>query len=92
MALILTLKIQSHLGDGTFGRTLQCIHKRTGKVYAIKVIRGVKRYNESAEIEARILLDMKAAGGDREGVVRLQEKFVHSEPRDGEHVCLVFEP
>mmetsp|Transcript_12548 Transcript_12548/g.12342 ORF Transcript_12548/g.12342 Transcript_12548/m.12342 type:complete len:107 (+) Transcript_12548:1406-1726(+) len=35
---------------------------------------------------------MKEAGGDKHGIVYLQEKFVYKEPKDGDHVCLVFEP
>jgi hypothetical protein len=31
------------------------------------------------------------AGGPKNGIVYLHEKFVHRESRDGEHVCLVFE-
>jgi len=51
----------------------------------------VKRYNESAEIEAKILNDIKEKGGANQGIVYLHEYFKFHEPRDGEHACLVFE-
>jgi dual-specificity kinase len=83
--------IESHLGDGTFGRTLKCSDIRDGKSYAVKIIRGVKRYNESAETEAHILEDINAKEGYKKGIVYMKEMFIHKEPRDGDHVCLVFE-
>jgi dual-specificity kinase len=55
------------------------------------VIRGVERYNESANIEASILEFTNKEGGKNKGIVYLHEKFVHKDPKDGDHVCLVFE-
>ena len=50
------------MGDGTFGRVLKCIQvfdKKGQKakankeeVYAVKVVRAVQRYTESAKFEA----------------------------------------
>lgn len=51
----------------------------------------MKRYNESAMIEADILNDIKKKGGVSEGIVYLHEVISFKEPRDGEHVCLAFE-
>lgn len=52
----------------------------------------MKRYNESAEIEASILEDIKNKGGCEHCIVYLREKFIHKDPNgDGDHVCLVFE-
>ena len=57
-------KICSELGVGTFGRVLECKERRPqGKQYvlteekfvAIKVVRRIKRYTKSAQIEADIL-------------------------------------
>ena len=63
-----------HLGDGTFGRALKCVeldlfssnqneHQRPDKqhqqnTYAVKVVRAVPRYTESAKFEAQILKDL----------------------------------
>jgi hypothetical protein len=42
-------QVLDHLGDGTFGRALRCTEKKTT---AVKVIRAVPRYANSAKIEA----------------------------------------
>lgn len=52
----------------------------------------MKRYNESAAIEADILRDIKEKGGCKEGIVYMHELFKFKEPNDGEHICLSFEP
>jgi dual-specificity kinase len=83
-------KIVSHLGDGTFGRTLKCQNLRDQQYYAVKIIRAVKRYNSSAKIEIKILNDLKSKGGDAHHLVLLHESFIHKEDGD-DHTCLVFE-
>jgi serine/threonine protein kinase len=35
--------------------------------------------------------DVREKGGVSKGIVYMHQKFIHKEPRDGEHVCLVFE-
>lgn len=42
-------------------------------------------------IEASILDDVRENGGMQKGIVYMHQKFVYKEPRDGEHVSLVFE-
>lgn len=81
----------SHLGDGTFGRTLKCQNVKDNHYYAVKIIRAVKRYNQSAQIEIKILEDLRNKGGDKFNLVLLHEHFMHYEDRN-EHTCLVFEP
>jgi dual-specificity kinase len=54
------------------------------------VIRAVKRYNESAKIEADILIDIANKGGHHVGIVYLKEYFNHKD-MEGDHMCLVFE-
>ena len=51
----------------------------------------MQRYNESAEIEANILEDIKKKGGYKNGIVYMKEMFKYTEPKDGDHMCLVFE-
>ena len=55
------------------------------------MIRGVKRYNESAKIECDILIDIQNKGGAQSGIVYLKEYF-HFQDKEGDHMCLVFEP
>jgi dual-specificity kinase len=52
-------EVLGHLGDGTFGRALKCKDNKTSEVVAVKIVRAVDRYAESAKIEANILKDLK---------------------------------
>jgi len=47
--------IHKELGKGTFGLVLECWDKKRSRIVAVKVVRAIKRYIESAETEARIL-------------------------------------
>ena len=47
-------KIKEHIADGTFGRCLLAKHKDSRKYYALKVIKPVQRYIESAKEESEI--------------------------------------
>lgn len=51
-------KIIREAGLGTFGRVLECLDKQRDMVVAIKVVRKVDKYTESAKIEANILQDV----------------------------------
>jgi hypothetical protein len=75
-------------GIGTFGKVFRCVDREgDGKEVAIKVVRNVKRYTESAEVEARILtLVNKADPANESHCVRFYSTFTH-----GEHMCMVFE-
>jgi dual-specificity kinase len=59
-------------------------------INSLQVIRAVKRYNESAKIEADILMDINNKGGANQGIVMLKQYFYHKD-KDGSHMCLVFE-
>ena len=90
-------KVLGHLGDGTFGRTLQCLEMRENRVYAVKVIRAVPRYVQSAKTEAQILKELQEQGGCERGIVYLKEWFTHHsyDAKTKQHsanMCLVFEP
>ena len=50
----------------------------------------MKRYNESAKIEADILKDLYEKGGTNQGIVLMKEYFFHKDT-DGDHMCIVFE-
>lgn len=84
-------RVDCHMGDGTFGRALKCTEIETGQIVAVKVIRAVKRYTESARIEADILNDLKRQGGCDLNIVELKEYFMH-EVGGTQNMCLVFEP
>lgn len=50
----------------------------------------MKRYNESAKIEADILKDIHEKGGTKQGIVFMKEYFFHKD-NEGDHMCIVFE-
>lgn len=50
----------------------------------------MKRYNESAKIEADILTDLNKKGAAEKSIVYMKEYFYHND-NEGEHMCIVFE-
>ena len=86
-------EVKRKLGDGTFGRVVECADRILGLRVAVKIIRDVKRYVANARVEARILervneirrLTASHPGG--RGIVRLFDIFVH----EGRFFCMSFE-
>jgi dual-specificity kinase len=70
-------QVIGHFGDGTFGRALKCTDIITKKNFAVKMIRSVKRYTESAKVEADILRELKLNGGCNHNIVDLVSQFTH---------------
>ena len=93
-------KILREVGLGTFGRVVECFQipdrnqdrsqhssREPDRHVAIKIVRNVKRYYESAVIEARIISEANRRGGrGRTHCVLLHDTF-----RIDGHFCLVFE-
>uniref|UniRef100_K3WAZ2 Protein kinase domain-containing protein n=1 Tax=Globisporangium ultimum (strain ATCC 200006 / CBS 805.95 / DAOM BR144) TaxID=431595 RepID=K3WAZ2_GLOUD len=80
-------KIICEAGLGTFGRVLECLDKQRNIVVAIKVVRQVEKYTESAKIEAAILQDVNDKDENNESLcVRMYKWFEYKG-----HVCMVFE-
>ncbi|KAF9347433.1 dual specificity protein kinase kns1 [Mortierella sp. AD094] len=52
-------KILRLLGQGTFGKVVECYDRETGKHCAIKIIRAVQKYRDASKIEARVLNTLK---------------------------------
>lgn len=92
-------KVVRDVGLGTFGRVVECLdlrraHKSTGgrgrgesDYVAIKIVRSVRRYHDSATIEANIVEGVNRRGG--RGIshcVNLHTSFTWNS-----HYCLVFE-
>lgn len=51
-------EVRKEVGMGTFGKVFECADLKYGDNVAVKVIRKIKRYVESAKIEADILDDV----------------------------------
>mmetsp|Transcript_84995 Transcript_84995/g.147463 ORF Transcript_84995/g.147463 Transcript_84995/m.147463 type:complete len:420 (-) Transcript_84995:90-1349(-) len=77
------------LGDGTFGRVLECRDCTTGEKVAIKVVKGMRRLCEHAQCEAEVLFEIQRLDPHRRSLcVLLHETFLHGKY----NFCLVFEP
>ena len=76
------------MGEGKFSRVVECYDRNESKTVAVKIIRSVQRYSESAEIEAEILRAVRERESDprRSLIVGFGGIFEHEH-----HKCLVFE-
>ncbi|KAE8681412.1 Serine/threonine-protein kinase AFC2 [Hibiscus syriacus] len=79
-------KIQSKMGEGTFGQVLECWDRERKEMVAIKIVRGVEKYHEAAMIEIEMLEQLRKhdKGGNR--CVQIRNWFDYRN-----HVCIVFE-
>ena len=88
-------RILREVGMGTFGRVVECLdlkpdrdrHRRSHEYVAIKIVRDVKRYYDSAIIEADIVKDVnRRAGRGLSHCAILYNSFTFTN-----HYCMVFE-
>ncbi|ODV78296.1 serine/threonine protein kinase [Suhomyces tanzawaensis NRRL Y-17324] len=73
------------LGQGTFGKVVQCYDKVNREHVAIKIIRNIKKYRDAARIELRVLSTLKKF--DNENInhcIHLRECFDFRG-----HICIV---
>jgi serine/threonine protein kinase len=76
------------LGTGTFGKVFECNDRKYNDKVAVKVVRSIKRYVESALIEASVL-DAVYSRQKKERKDFCVKMFSHFNFND--HYCLVFE-
>jgi serine/threonine protein kinase len=81
--------VQKELGIGTFGKVLLCEDRKHKDAVAIKVVRKIDRYIDSAKIEASILIDI--FNEQRRHKVSYFVKMYSTFEVDG-HYFMVFEP
>jgi dual-specificity kinase len=80
-------KILAKVGEGTFGRVLECWDRTLKRYCAIKVIRNVQKYRDASMMEIDAL--QRIAAADPKGRwhnVALQEWLDYRG-----HICMVFE-
>lgn len=80
-------KILSALGEGTFGKVVECWDRRQCRRVAVKIVRSITKYREAARLEIDVLVHLSFH--DPDGVfhcVKLYSWFEHLS-----HVCMVFE-
>ena len=88
-------QIMAEMGTGTFGKVYRCRDFKHNDVVALKCIRSIGKYIDSAKVESKILnsiykkqRDMLQSGGlDREYCVKMYTHVNH-----GPHYCMAFEP
>lgn len=80
-------RIDSLLGDGTFGRVFSVYDLQDSTSKALKVIRAVDRYVQAAKVEAEVLRRVNRADPENQSnIVRLYHDFEYEN-----NYCLVFE-
>ena len=82
--------ILSVLGEGTFGRVLECWDSVARARCAVKVIRNVQKYRDAAMIEIEVLKTLSGGdplrGGESFNCITLRRAFEYRG-----HVCMVFD-
>eukprot|EP01137_Pigoraptor_chileana_P035494 Opistho-2@29602 len=79
--------VKRKLGEGTFGKVLECHDYKKNKDVAVKVIKNIPKYRQAATIEIGVLLELKKH--DPTGENRCIELISYFEFRN--HVCMVFD-
>lgn len=80
-------KILRLLGQGTFGKVVECVDKKTNKCVAVKIIRAVQKYRDASQIEIRVLRTLREHDPHNENkCIHLLDTFNFKS-----HVCIVSE-
>ncbi|KAG8430029.1 hypothetical protein GDO86_018627 [Hymenochirus boettgeri] len=81
-------EIVSTLGEGTFGRVVQCLdHRRGGARVALKIIKNVEKYKEAARLEINVLEKIKEKDPENKHLcVQMFDWFDYHG-----HMCISFE-
>uniref|UniRef100_A0A6Q2XSB0 dual-specificity kinase n=1 Tax=Esox lucius TaxID=8010 RepID=A0A6Q2XSB0_ESOLU len=86
-ALFFYNEIVSSLGEGAFGKVVECIDHTNDTRVALKIIKNIDRYREAAMAEVEVLEQMNSLDFDRKyACVRMLDWFDHHG-----HVCISFE-
>ncbi|MBN3291398.1 CLK2 kinase, partial [Polypterus senegalus] len=81
-------EIVSTLGEGTFGRVVECLdHQRGGSRVALKIIKNVEKYKEAARLEINVLEKINERDPDNKHLcVQMFDWFDYHG-----HMCISFE-
>ncbi|GAA0138327.1 non-receptor serine/threonine protein kinase [Lithospermum erythrorhizon] len=79
-------KILSKMGEGTFGRVLECWDREKREHVAVKVIRSIRKYRDAAMIEIDVLQHLAKNNNGESHCVQIQNWFDYRN-----HICIVFE-
>ncbi|KAF5936176.1 hypothetical protein HYC85_027305 [Camellia sinensis] len=79
-------KILSKMGEGTFGRVLECWDRHTREYVAVKVVRSIRKYREAAMVEIEVLQQLAKNDEGGSCCVQIRNWFDYRN-----HICIVFE-
>uniref|UniRef100_UPI0037E94F4E dual specificity protein kinase CLK2-like n=1 Tax=Semicossyphus pulcher TaxID=241346 RepID=UPI0037E94F4E len=81
-------EIVDTLGEGTFGKVVQCVdHSRGGGQVALKIIKNLEKYREAAKLEVNVLEKITERDPDnKHNCVQMLDWFNYYG-----HVCISFE-
>ncbi|KAL6215613.1 hypothetical protein ACLB2K_015042 [Fragaria x ananassa] len=79
-------KILNKMGEGTFGRVLECWDRQTREYVAIKVVRSIQKYRDAAMIEVDVLNHIAKNDSGNSCCVQILDWFDYRN-----HICIVFE-
>ncbi|CAL5389602.1 unnamed protein product [Camellia sinensis] len=79
-------RILSKMGDGTFGKVLECLDYERKEIVAIKIVRSINKYREAAMIEIGVLQELSRHDVGSTRCVQIRDWFDYRN-----HVCIVFE-
>ncbi|KAK9946715.1 hypothetical protein M0R45_012162 [Rubus argutus] len=79
-------KILNKMGEGTFGRVLECWDRQTREYVAIKVVRSIRKYRDAAMIEVDVLNHIAKNDKGNSCCVQIRNWFDYRN-----HICIVFE-
>jgi dual-specificity kinase len=48
-------RVNRLLGEGTYGKVVECIDRQRDRSVAVKIIRSIQKYRDAARIEIRVL-------------------------------------
>ncbi|CAH1434896.1 unnamed protein product [Lactuca virosa] len=77
-------KILSKMGEGTFGRVLECWDRETHGYVAIKVVRSIRKYSDVAMIEVDVLEQLAKNHKGRSHCVQILNWFDYRN-----HICIL---
>ncbi|KAI9020178.1 kinase-like domain-containing protein [Phycomyces nitens] len=80
-------KMMRLLGQGTFGKVIECYDRVRREHCAIKIIRAIPKYREASKVEIRVLNTLKAKDPfNSNQCIHLIDWFDYNN-----HICMVFE-
>ncbi|KAG7247480.1 hypothetical protein CRUP_026684, partial [Coryphaenoides rupestris] len=80
-------EVVSTLGEGAFGKVVECLDRSKNDRVALKIVKNIERFREAAKSEIAVLREINSLDDDQTfACVRMLDWFDHHG-----HICIVFE-